>query len=84
MAGGIRGVVTPAAARPLVMAIRTSVNPNDTLSTTADAAGAFLVRGVPAGTYRVEFRTASPYRDATRSVAVANDQITDLGSVSLQ
>jgi hypothetical protein len=85
VAGGIRGVVTPAAARPVVMAIRTSVSPNDTLSTTADVAGAFIIRSMPAGTYRVEFKTASPYRDATRaSVTVTNDQITDLGSVSLQ
>ena len=85
VAGGIRGTATPAAARPLVLAIRTSVAPNDTLSTTADAAGGFLLRGVPAGTYRVELLTASPYRNATRTgVLVATDQITDLGAVSLQ
>ncbi|MDO7850832.1 DUF4382 domain-containing protein [Hymenobacter convexus] len=85
VAGGIRGVVTPAAARPLVLAIRTSAAPNDTLSTTADAAGGFLIRAVPAGTYRVEFQTVLPYRNATRTgVSVTNDQITDLGSVSVQ
>jgi len=84
VAGGIRGVVTPAAARPVVLAIRTSVTPNDTLSTTADEAGGFLIRGVPAGAYRVEFKTASPYHDATRSTTVTNDQITDLGSTSVQ
>jgi hypothetical protein len=85
VAGGIRGTATPAAARPLVLAIRTSVAPNDTLSTTADATGGFLLRGVPAGTYRVELLTASPYRNATRTgVVVANDQITDLGAVSVQ
>lgn len=85
VAGGIRGVAAPAAARPLVLAIRTSVAPNDTLSTTADAAGGFLLRGVPAGTYRVELQTASPYRSASRpGVVVTNDQITDLGTVSVQ
>jgi hypothetical protein len=73
------------AAQPLVLAIRTSATPNDTLSTTADAAGGFLIRAVPAGTYRVEFQTALPYRNATRTgVNVTNDQITDLGSVSVQ
>lgn len=85
VAGGIRGVATPAAARPLVLAIRTSVVPNDTLSTTADVAGGFLLRSVPAGTYRVEFLTALPYHSTTRAgVVVTNDQITDLGSVSVQ
>jgi hypothetical protein len=85
VAGGIRGTVTPAAAQPLVLAIRTSVTPNDTLSTTADAAGGFLIRAVPAGTYRVEFLTALSYRNVTRTgVNVTNDQITDLGSVSVQ
>ena len=85
VAGGIRGVATPVAARPLVLAIRTSAVPNDTLSTTADAAGGFLLRGVPAGTYRVELQTALPYHSAIRTgVVVTNDQIADLGSVSVQ
>jgi hypothetical protein len=84
VAGGIRGVVTPVEARPLVLAIRTSTTPNDTLSTTADAAGGFLLRGVPAGSYRVEFHTSLPYHDATRTISVNNDQVVDLGSVSLQ
>lgn len=84
VAGGIRGVATPAAAQPLVLAIRTSVVPNDTLSTTADAAGGFLIRAVPAGIYRVEFQTALPYHSTSRSgVSVSNDQITDLGSVTM-
>jgi len=84
VAGGIRGTVTPAEARPLVLAIRTSATPNDTLSTTADAAGGFLIRGVPAGSYRVEFQTSAPYNNATRNTTVSNEQITDLGSVSLR
>jgi hypothetical protein len=85
VAGGIRGTVAPAAAQPLVLAIRTSVVPNDTLSTTTDAAGGFLIRAVPAGTYRVEFPAALPYGSTSRTgVSVSNDQITDLGSVSVQ
>jgi hypothetical protein len=84
VAGGIRGTVTPAEARPLVLAIRTSVAPNDTLSTTADAAGGFLLRGVPAGAYRVEFQTSPLYGGATRTTTVSNEQITDLGSVSVR
>jgi len=84
VAGGIRGTVTPAAARPLVLAIRTSNTPNDTLSTTADAAGGFLFRGVSAGTYRVELLTGLPYRNATRTATVVNNQITDLGAINVQ
>jgi hypothetical protein len=82
--GGIRGTVVPVAARPLVLAIRTSATPNDTLSTTADAAGGFLFRGITAGTYRVELLTRLPYRNASRTATVANDQVTDLGAINLQ
>lgn len=85
VAGGIRGAVTPAAARPAVLAIRTSAAPNDTVSTTADATGGFLLRGLPAGTYRVEVLPGAPYRAAVSSnVAVTNDRITDVGTVSVQ
>lgn len=83
LAGGIKGTVTPAAAHPQVLAIRTSVTPNDTLSTYPDATGGFLLRGVPAGAYRVEFQAPSPYRSATKTTTVTNDQIADLGSVSV-
>ncbi|GAC1367234.1 MAG: DUF4382 domain-containing protein [Hymenobacter sp.] len=83
VAGGIRGVVTPAGATPLVVATRTSSN--ESWSTSADASGGFLLRGLPAGTYQVEFHTGLPYHNVTRSaVVVANDQITDLGSVNVQ
>lgn len=84
VAGGIRGVATPASARPLVLAIRTSAAPNDTLSTTADATGGFLLRGVPAGSYRVELHSGLLYPVVTRNVSVSNDQITDLGTVTVR
>lgn len=83
IAGGIRGTVTPAVARPNVMAIRTSA-PIDTFSTYPDATGAFLLRGVPSGVYRVEFSAAAPYHDKVRSnVAVPNDRVVDLGSIDV-
>lgn len=85
VAGGIRGSVTPATARPHVLAIRTSTVPNDTLSTFADATGGFLLRGVPAGTYRVEFFPSAPLHNAVRSdVTITNDRITDIGAVDLK
>lgn len=85
VAGGIKGSVTPTTAQPQVLAIRTSTVPNDTLSTFADASGGFLLRGVPAGTYRVELFAPSPLHKAVRSdVTVTNDRITDVGTVDLK
>jgi len=84
VAGGIKGMVTPAAAQPTILAIRTSATPNDTVSTTSDATGGFLMRGLPAGTYRVEFKTVSPYKNAVATpITVTNDKISDMGSVKL-
>lgn len=90
--GGLRGTVVPAAARPQVLAIRSSVTGLDTVSTSADAAGAYQLGGLPGGTYRVEFfpSTTAPtgqaaYHSETRTgVVVINDQITDLPQVSVQ
>jgi hypothetical protein len=86
VAGGIRGTVSPVEARPLVLAIRTSATPNDTMSTTADAAGAYLIRSLPAGTYRVDFLTShTGTRNKSQSnVPVTNDRITELGLQDLR
>ncbi|MFD2719325.1 DUF4382 domain-containing protein [Hymenobacter monticola] len=89
---GIRGTVTPAAALPQILAIRSTILGPDTVSTSADASGAFQLNGLAAGTYQVQFFPSTtapagqaPYRNATRTgVNVTNDQITDLGSVSVQ
>ncbi|WP_375416890.1 DUF4382 domain-containing protein [uncultured Hymenobacter sp.] len=90
--GGLRGTVVPVAARPQVLAIRSSVTGPDTVSTSADAAGAYQLSGLPNGTYRVEFfpSTMAPagqaayHFEARTGVVVANDQITDLPQVSVQ
>lgn len=89
--GGISGTVSPAAARPQILAIRSSILGPDTVSTSADASGAYQIGGLPAGTYRVEYfpsTTASmgqpAYRNVVRTGAtVVNDQVTLLGSTSL-
>lgn len=89
--GGISGTVSPAAARPQILAIRSSILGPDTVSTSADASGAYQIGGLPAGTYRVEYfpSTTAPmgqpaYRNVVRTgVTVVNDQVTLLGSTSL-
>jgi hypothetical protein len=90
--GGLRGTVNPASARPQILAIRASILGPDTVSTSADASGAFQLGGLPAGTYQVQFfpSTAAPtgqpaYRTVVRTgVVVVNDQVTDLGTTNLQ
>ncbi len=88
----LRGTATPAAARPQVLAIRSSITPADTFSTAADATtGAFQFSGLPAGTYRVELfptTTAPTGQSAYRVVSIpnktiVNDQTLDLGPIKL-
>ncbi|TPG63007.1 DUF4382 domain-containing protein [Hymenobacter nivis] len=89
--GGLRGTVNPAVARPQVLAIRSSVVGPDTVSTFADASGAFQLGALPAGTYQVQFfpTVAAPagqpaYNKVVRAgVTVTNDQVTDLGVTKL-
>lgn len=91
VAGGLRGTVSPAAALPQVLAIRSSITVPDTFSTAADASGAYQLSGIPSGTYRVEFfpSTTAPtgqpaYRTVTRTgITVTNNQVTELGATSL-
>jgi hypothetical protein len=80
--GGIRGKVDPAAAKPgiLVMAGTDTIAGGYTDAATGD----FLIKGIPAGSYTVEFTSAAPYKTReTRVTTVTNDQITDLGTVDL-
>ena len=89
--GGISGTVSPAAARPQILAIRSTILGPDTVSTSADVSGAYQIGGLPAGTYRVEYfpSTTAPtgqpaYRNVVRTgVSVVNDQVTALGTTSL-
>jgi hypothetical protein len=89
--GGLRGTVNPAAALPQVLAIRSSIVGPDTVSTFADASGAFQLNALPAGTYQVQYfpSTTAPtgqpaYKNVVRTgITVTNDQVTDLGTTSL-
>ncbi|MCB2378586.1 DUF4382 domain-containing protein [Hymenobacter sp. BT635] len=92
IAGGIYGTVTPAAALPQILAIRSSITPADTFSTAADASGAYRFQGIPSGTYRVEFfptatapANQQAYRTATATgIVVVNNQATSVPTVKLQ
>jgi hypothetical protein len=85
--GGLRGTVNPAAARPQVLAIRAAITGLDTVSTFADASGAYQLNGLAAGTYQVQFfpSVAAPtgqpaYKTVVRpGITVTNNQVTDLG-----
>ena len=87
--GGIAGTVSPAAARPQILAIRTTgLLAPDTVSTSADASGAYQIGSLAAGTYRVEFFpsvTAQPaYHSVVRTgVVVTNSQVTPVANVVL-
>ncbi|GAB2945023.1 hypothetical protein GCM10027048_07460 [Hymenobacter coalescens] len=91
--GAIRGTVSPAAALPQVLAIRTSITPRpDTFSTMADAGGAYQLLSLPAGTYTVKYfptGTAptgqAAYREATvTGVTVTNNATKVIDNVTLQ
>ena len=90
--GGISGTVSPAAARPQILAIRTTgLLAPDTVSTSADASGAYQIGGLAAGSYRVEFfpSTTAPtgqtaYHSVVRSgITVTNSQVTPLATAVL-
>lgn len=79
--GAIKGTVHPANANPSVFAITGT----DTISTSVDTtSGAFLVKGLQAGTYRVVTSATSQYQSKEISnVTVVNGQVTDVGTVEL-
>ncbi|WP_400192782.1 DUF4382 domain-containing protein [Hymenobacter sp. B81] len=89
--GGLRGTVTPAAALPEILAIRSSILPADTFSTRADATGAYQLMGLPAGTYTVKAFATTPapasqpaYRVTEKTgVTVTNNSVTTVTTLSL-
>ncbi len=81
VAGGIKGTVTPAAAKPGIYVISAS---QDTIGGFASDNGSFLIKGVPAGTYTVKFYTGEPVKTTTLTgINVQKDQILDLGPVAI-
>ncbi|WP_346858022.1 DUF4382 domain-containing protein [uncultured Draconibacterium sp.] len=78
--GSITGVVSPVDARALVQAISAT---NDTTSTLADTlTGVFLIRGLEAGTYKLDFTPDTAYQTREiKNVDVTVGMVTDLDTV---
>ena len=81
IAGGIKGKVIPAEYQPGIYVISAD---NDTIGGFTNSAGDFLIKGVPSGTYKVNFYTENNEHDITiENVAVSQNEIKDLGTVEL-
>jgi hypothetical protein len=77
--GAIEGTVSPALAAPAIYAIAG----NDTVATAySDLLGNFMLRGVPAGTYKVSFDPKGEYTPVVReTVIVTIGNVTNLSTV---
>ena len=81
--GKIQGAVNPFNFQVLVSVMVDG----ETISAYADGAGAFVLNGVPAGTYNVVFTpdAESAYTETTvENVVVVNGEITDIGTIELE
>lgn len=81
--GAIKGVISPVEAKSHVMAISTA---NDTIGTyTDETTGAFLLRGVEEGVYKVKFDPVDGFSDKEfENVQVELGATTDLGQIELE
>lgn len=79
--GAIKGVVSPKESTPAVFAIQGT----DTLATSfADSTGAFMLRGLAAGTYTVSVAPNANYTGAQKEgVTVSLGNVTDVGTIVL-
>ena len=80
--GAIKGVVNPIESTPAIFAITAE---DDTVGTTyADETGHFLLRGIPAGTYKVTFEPGEDYQKSQKEgVEVQTGVVTDVGTVEV-
>jgi hypothetical protein len=80
--GSIKGAVLPQTVRTSVFAIQG----NDTLTTFTDSVGRYLIRGVPAGTYTMQYWPIdSNYNSQVKTgVAVTTGNVTVVDTVRLQ
>lgn len=79
VSGSIKGIVLPVEANVYLQAI----SGNDTISTYANDNGAFLIQGVPAGTYSVHIIPVLPFLEISiDNVNVSVGNVTDIGTIT--
>lgn len=79
--GSIHGTVMPAAALPATII---AVQGNDTVSTTTDAAGHFLLPGMAAGTYSITVLPTAPFHEQTiTNVSVTIGVMTEVNTITV-
>lgn len=79
--GAIKGVADPKESTPAVLAL---AGTDTVASTFCDAEGRFLLRALPAGTYKVVFHPNSNYQIVEKTnVAVQTGVVTDMGTIEV-
>jgi hypothetical protein len=80
--GSISGTVSPVASNPAIYAL----SGTDTVNTSfPDETGKFLLKAMPAGTYKVTFEPAEGYvSKQVESVIVTTGNVTSLGTVTIE
>ncbi len=79
--GSIEGVVDPVISGPTIIAYNAV---GDTATALANSNGYFLLGGLPAATYTVEFNPVAPYQfKQVTGVNVATGTVTDMGTITI-
>lgn len=79
VAGGIRGTVMPAEIGNVIHAIETAPGANariDTFGGFTNSSGAYMIKGLAAGSYNVEFHAKDKASKVVNNVPVTNDKLT--------
>ena len=78
--GAIKGVVNPAESSPAIFAITPE---EDTIATAfTNESGAFLLRGIPEGSYIIGFDAKDGYADTLKNDVIVNlGEVTDMGTI---
>ncbi|WP_321316674.1 DUF4382 domain-containing protein [Labilibaculum sp.] len=78
--GAISGTISPAEALPTIHAIIGL----DTISTIAEENGSFLIKGLQAGTYKIDLMPVDGFAEKeVEDIAVSNGAVTDAGTIEI-
>lgn len=79
--GAISGIISPAEATPGIQAIFNE----DTLSTIANADGAFMIKGLKTGTYKLQIDPIDTFAEKEIENVIVNiGQVTNVGTITLE